>query len=574
MIKKYTEYLTEFSGSVIITFIVLSLFNAVSSKANINQTTGSFNFHNVQTGIPGGVDFITNSKLYSSNTNIRGIAAAIEQRGTNAGRIWAVVLYSADVNYPDTFNIYYSLNSGQGWNFFGSGNVRPNDKVNYNDIDMELMENNTGQKYLWVAFGYRQGGVNGPLKTGGFILQVPNLNGVFFNEMVWPGADSTKNYYDIHLTSDNARYPATPYVFLSCSFDTLDGNGNRIYGQRLARNIAPYSLATPNFFYTSKPLFWTDSSPANQRKTVYTDIAYFHNGGSDSVLISFSGAKDSSKIYFSKSDRLGNAPLSGSGEVAGLQTNDWKTHARISSNGNDNGNIICAFRQFTGGNWNIKYFSSTSFGNFNAPFSESLLLGSGDNPNYPPDIIGARNGSTHYLSFITTASTDSLRYFSLNSSGIQNSVSKMNYYNSLGKEVGPKALFSYKTGDSCLVFYTESGPVNMLSAAGCGGEPIGILYLNGISPKDFALEQNYPNPFNPVTKIRFSLLYSSKVSMVIYDALGRKVESLIEDNLKPGVFDAVWDGSNYSSGIYFYSLNAEYANGTKFSSVKKMVLLK
>lgn len=560
-----------FLSAIILLSALLNFSGYVYGETGINNS-GSFGS---QTRFGGrGEDFITNSRLYTSSSDVRGIAAAIEQRGTTAGRIWALVVYSTDVNFPDTFKVYYSNTGGQSWQYFSGGNIRPQDKINYNDIDMELMENNTGQKYLWVVFGYRQGGANGPLKTGGFIMQVPNLNGVFFNEMNWPGADSTKNYYDIHITSDNARYPAAPNVFIACSFDTLDGSGNRIYGQRLARNIAPYSLAVPNFFYTSKSLFWTDSSPANRRKTVYTDIAYFHNGGSDSVLISFSGAKDSSKIYFSKSDRLGNAPNTGSGEVSGSQSSDWKTHARLSSNGNDNGSIICAFRQFSAGNWNIKYFSSASFGNFNAQFTESQLLGSSFNPNLSPDIIGVRNGSTHYLSFITSSGVDSLRYISLNNSGIQQNISKMNYYNSLGGETGPKALFSYNLNDSCLVFYTESGPVNMLSASGCGGEPIGIIKLNELVPGDFALGQNYPNPFNPVTNFKFSISESAGVSFVIYDALGKKIESLVNDTLEPGTYTVSWDGTMHASGVYFYSLNAESAQGNNFSSVRKMVLMK
>jgi hypothetical protein len=288
------------------------------------------------------------------------------------------------------------------------------------------------------------------------------------------------------------------------------------------------------------------------------------------LILSFSGAKDSSKIYFSKCDRAGNAPNSGAGVAGGLQASDNKSHARLSSNGNDNGNIVCSFRQYTGNNWNVKYFSSTNFGNFNTSFTESQLLGSNANPNFPPDIIGVRNGSTHYLSFITSASTDSLRYISLNSSGIQSNVSKMNYYNSLGEETGPKALFSYAPSDSCLAFYTQEGPVCLLSAAGCGGEPIGILNLNGQVPSKYGLEQNYPNPFNPNTIINYQLTINSDISLNLYDANGRLIKILESGFKRAGDYEINFSSENLASGIYYYSL---FANGVLMDT-KKAILLK
>ncbi|MBS1514302.1 MAG: T9SS type A sorting domain-containing protein [Bacteroidetes bacterium] len=548
---KFNSILLQFRAVLVL--LILIFFPQLSYSGTGSELTGSFNLLSTQ----GGEDNISNKRFFSSNSNVRGIAAAIEQRGANAGRMWAIVVYSTDNNFPDTFNVYNSANNGLTWQNFIGGNIRPNDKMSYNDIDMEIIESTSGQKYLWVVFGYRQGGATGPLKTGGFIIQFPSVNGVFFNEMTWFGADSSKNFYDIHMTTDNARYPGTANVFLACSFDTLDGNGNRVYGQRLARCTNPYSLAVPNFQYTPGSVYWTDTSPASQRKTVYTDIAYFNNGGQDSLLLSFSGAKDSSKIYFSKIDKAGIAPGISAGAVSGLQSSDYKTHARLSSNGNDNGNIICSFRQFSGGNWNAKYFSSTNFGNFNSSFAESQLLGSNINPNYPPDIIGVRNGSSHYLSFITAATTDSLRYFSLNSQGIQSSVSKMNYYSSLGKEAGPRALFRYAANDSCMAFYTESGPVNLISAAGCTGSPIGILNQNGKLPSGFALGQNYPNPFNPNTVISYQLPYAGFVKLNIYDVNGKLIKELGNEKQGAGSYSINFSGEGLPSGVYYYSLIAD-----------------
>ncbi|MBN1481224.1 T9SS C-terminal target domain-containing protein [candidate division KSB1 bacterium] len=78
-------------------------------------------------------------------------------------------------------------------------------------------------------------------------------------------------------------------------------------------------------------------------------------------------------------------------------------------------------------------------------------------------------------------------------------------------------------------------------------------------PADFQLKQNYPNPFNPTTTIDFSLPDPAHVTLKIYDILGREVVTLVNENLKPGVYNVTWDaknssGSNIVSGAYFYRL--------------------
>ncbi|NMB81262.1 MAG: T9SS type A sorting domain-containing protein, partial [Ignavibacteria bacterium] len=94
-------------------------------------------------------------------------------------------------------------------------------------------------------------------------------------------------------------------------------------------------------------------------------------------------------------------------------------------------------------------------------------------------------------------------------------------------------------------------------------------------PTEFSLEQNYPNPFNPTTNIRFSLPKSAVVSLIIYNALGQKVATLIEGKeYNAGNYNFTWNGKDISgrslsSGIYFYQLNTN-----DFSVTKKMMLLK
>ncbi|KXK52301.1 MAG: fibronectin type III domain-containing protein [Chlorobi bacterium OLB5] len=93
--------------------------------------------------------------------------------------------------------------------------------------------------------------------------------------------------------------------------------------------------------------------------------------------------------------------------------------------------------------------------------------------------------------------------------------------------------------------------------------------ISSTVPDKYSLEQNYPNPFNPSTKIRFSIPSSGMVKMNVYDALGRKVESLVNETMNAGTYEATFNASKLSSGIYFYTI--ETGN---FTATKKMLLVK
>lgn len=85
----------------------------------------------------------------------------------------------------------------------------------------------------------------------------------------------------------------------------------------------------------------------------------------------------------------------------------------------------------------------------------------------------------------------------------------------------------------------------------------------------YSLEQNYPNPFNPATKIKFQIVHSQFTSLNVYDVLGKKVAVLVNETKSPGVYEVEFDGSKFSSGVYFYTLTAG-----DFIETKKFLLLK
>jgi hypothetical protein len=90
----------------------------------------------------------------------------------------------------------------------------------------------------------------------------------------------------------------------------------------------------------------------------------------------------------------------------------------------------------------------------------------------------------------------------------------------------------------------------------------------------FHLAQNYPNPFNPTTTIRYEIPVTSDVKLEIFDVLGRKVATLVNARLSAGQYDATFDASSLSSGIYFYRLQASGAANHHFIQTKKMILVK
>jgi hypothetical protein len=88
-------------------------------------------------------------------------------------------------------------------------------------------------------------------------------------------------------------------------------------------------------------------------------------------------------------------------------------------------------------------------------------------------------------------------------------------------------------------------------------------------PLSFELYQNYPNPFNPTTTISYQILRNGFVSLIVYDALGRKVQTLVNEEKARGKYSFVFDASSLPSGVYFYTLRAG-----EFISTKKLMLIK
>jgi len=95
-------------------------------------------------------------------------------------------------------------------------------------------------------------------------------------------------------------------------------------------------------------------------------------------------------------------------------------------------------------------------------------------------------------------------------------------------------------------------------------------------PQRFELSQNYPNPFNPTTTITYTLPTVSNVRLELFDVLGRKVATLVNTKQLAGTHTYRLNAStlSLSSGVYFYRMHADGANGERFVQTQKMILLK
>lgn len=101
------------------------------------------------------------------------------------------------------------------------------------------------------------------------------------------------------------------------------------------------------------------------------------------------------------------------------------------------------------------------------------------------------------------------------------------------------------------------------------GGNISVEQISSVVPDGYILEQNYPNPFNPKTIINYSIPKSNNVSLVVFDALGREVITLVNDFQTAGSYKISFDGSGLSSGIYFYKIVS-----AGFMETKRMILIK
>ncbi len=154
----------------------------------------------------------------------------------------------------------------------------------------------------------------------------------------------------------------------------------------------------------------------------------------------------------------------------------------------------------------------------------------------------------------------------INGTLFSTSIDSFIQYNWIAKDIYLVARAQSRNGDTDPNFTIAQGFGRLDSLK--MSPPTGVV-KNSELPSDFVLFQNYPNPFNPSTTIQFALPQPGKVSLRIYNLLGREVALLVDDKLPAGIHRVVFDAKGLSSGLYFYRLQAG-----DFSQVQRLTLLK
>ncbi|HEY6952010.1 MAG TPA: GLUG motif-containing protein [Bacteroidota bacterium] len=144
---------------------------------------------------------------------------------------------------------------------------------------------------------------------------------------------------------------------------------------------------------------------------------------------------------------------------------------------------------------------------------------------------------------------------------------KAGFVKGAGTSISPR---QYSFSDPNLAAGTYAYRLKQIDRSGSFKYSSEVTVAVGTAPRVFTLSQNYPNPFNPTTTIEFTIPADGRVVLKVYDIVGREVATLLDEDMKAGVFQrAVFDATRLSSGIYF----ARLESGGKHL-LKKMMLMK
>jgi hypothetical protein len=193
-------------------------------------------------------------------------------------------------------------------------------------------------------------------------------------------------------------------------------------------------------------------------------------------------------------------------------------------------------------------------------------------PDAPASVVAAVSGGVVYLEW-TDSDANDLDYYAVYRSTDPEFV--LGEENMIGSSEGPEfaddveELGDYYYAVTTLDLHeNESDPSELVNVT--------LLSLEDIRglPEFFTLHQNYPNPFNPNTQIKYALPTDANVSIAIYDLVGRKIRTLVNEQVNAGYHSTLWNatnemGSPVSAGVYIYTITAN-----DFRDVKKMILLK
>jgi hypothetical protein len=502
-------------------------------------------------------DFDYNYSMVA-NLSHYGQAVATVPSGTLAGRIYVAVGNYASTPNSDTVKVYSSTNGGVSWVWQYSWWMPGlNMDCRSNEMDIIIVYGGTT---AWL-FGVTpiNNFTNNNTRT---IFWRYNLSTheFYYITLYWPGSPTTNLDYNGRIASDDAIYGIDAYLYVSVSSDSTYGAGYHINRTKFAFIQTPLA-SPPSIIYRNVGLYYTGNNPSLY---VYNDVAYVHPGSSRVfVLMSLNGV---TQINLSYSNDYG-ATYAASYDITGGYTLRGSSLASVVSDGNPNMMIVS--RVFTGGNWDIDYWytstGGTTVGSWgHGPVENGIYKSSGY-----PNVTWERGNINSFKAAFTLDSGGITRpYYAGWNGSAWNSPSRMPVGNLQADTAANSPVAGYRIGggDNCLTIWNNYYPIyasyNCVTTVGISGN-------NNPIPETYSLSQNYPNPFNPATSIKFDIPKHGIVKLIVYDLTGKEIESLVNEEKEPGRYEVAWEGSKYSSGVYFYKLETG-----DFKETKKMVLIK
>ena len=402
-------------------------------------------------------DNISSGNIFNVDYNV-AIATQVEQRGTGSGKIWVAVglgiLDTGVAATPDTVALYYSVDGGVSFTEYVKIAFSPANKMGFDDLDMEIIENTSGTKYIYLVFGYYTNGYLGARKIGYLVVTAPTL-AVFGSTFVFPGQTASSKFFNARITSDNTRYASNPYVTITAMQDSVSG-GNDYIMTKMIRILNPYAL-NPALTYFSHNIY--SAAPGFIDYNVMVDIANYHNGN-DSIIFVLSGYPGYlDKIYFYKA--FSNSAVYPATNGFINPTGDNLEYARIAANGGtDQKKLFITYSDdyLNSGDFDQWYLSTDDANNW----SSGILEYSSFYNSKFGDVTGRRgaDGSFSVAFKNNLNSLSNVTTYNLNGNfNVESFIhcANTNYANSIAN---PKPSFRYVNGDSCMNFWTDYFNIN------------------------------------------------------------------------------------------------------------------
>lgn len=397
-------------------------------------------------------DNLVSTQIFNPNNVPLAKAFQVEQRGATAGKQWLAVGYAnGDTGVlarPDTLALYYSTDNGNSFSLFAMVAFSDHNKFTFDDMDMEIIENTTGTKYIHIVFGYQTNGGYGQRLIGYTVISVPTL-GYAGTTFFPPGYNSGSQYFQARITSDNARYPSNPYLTIVFSQDSVANNQSHIM-TKMCRVLNPFTIS-PFITYLPKCIY--NLVPGSNGYDVTTDVANYHNGNDSLIFVLSNYPGFENTMYFYKAGS--NAvvyPVPAGG--FNLMTGNLE-YARIAASGGTNQTQIMI-------TFSNNYVNSGDFdqwilktGNTQIWYGESLDFTTYNSSRFG-DIIGKRNinGSFNITFKNFLYNMENVAFASYSDNLLFSSVKNVNtnYANSY---CSPKPGFRYVQNDSCQILWSD-----------------------------------------------------------------------------------------------------------------------